>query len=58
MRCILHGHRPVREDGKKRVGWTIWCPDCGTVFERGGEPEGPVPKPPPQIRETLDVALS
>ena len=39
MRCILHGHRPVIEEGKSKVGWVRWCPDCGTVFERGGEPE-------------------
>jgi len=46
MMCILHGHRPVREDGKSGRGWVIWCPDCGTVMEKGGDPElsGPAPK--------------
>lgn len=39
MRCILHGHREVVEEGRSKKGWARWCPDCGKVLETGGDPE-------------------
>lgn len=37
MRCIMHGHNPVRQNGKGQFAdhQAVICSDCGRVFELG-----------------------
>lgn len=39
MRCILHGHNPVRQEGTGKYAgrWAVSCSYCGEVFEKGGD---------------------